>query len=101
MRKAEAMQAWANAQQLADTIMKGFETQGIVPPVAVPDSDDEFAKAALREACVIAFGPSDRRTKWMAANTVLKFTKAPPAHPYATALTAAEEWLRQVKSDCL
>jgi hypothetical protein len=43
MRKAEAMKAWETARTLADTIMSGFEAQGIVPGVVIPDSDEEKA----------------------------------------------------------
>jgi hypothetical protein len=93
MRKAEAMKALDIARETADTIMKGFEAQGIVPGLVVPDSDDDLAKAAPREACIIALAPGDRRAKLMAANTVLMFTKAPPVQRYSTALTA-EEWLK-------
>jgi crotonobetainyl-CoA:carnitine CoA-transferase CaiB-like acyl-CoA transferase len=98
-RKAEATQALAQANEIADTIIKDFEQQGIVPEVGIPDSDEEIAKAALREAVVMALAPGDKRTRLMAINTVLKFTKAPPVQRHATPLTTSEEWLMQVLSE--
>jgi hypothetical protein len=92
MRKAEAMKAWDTARTLADTIMSGFEAQGIVPAVVIPDSDEEKAKMALREACVIALAPGNLRTKLTAAATVLRYTKAPPVQRRATP-SSATEWL--------
>ena len=75
MRKAEAMKAWAEARTKADGIMKILEDQGAVSAVVIPGSDDEKAKAARHEACLLALGPADKRTKLMAAGTVLKFTR--------------------------
>jgi hypothetical protein len=54
------------AHELADIAVRGFEARGIIPEVVIPDSDDEIAKAALREACVLAWGR-------MACNMVLKY----------------------------
>jgi hypothetical protein len=93
MRKAEAMKARDTARSLADTIMAGFEAQGIVPAMVIPDSDEEKAKLALREACIIALAPGNLRTKLSAAATVLRFTKAPPVQRNATP-NSAQEWLR-------
>jgi hypothetical protein len=98
MHKAEAMAARRTACELADTIMKNFEAQGIIPEVVIPDSDDDIAKAALREAVIIAVSPGDKRTRLMAANTVLRYTKAPPVQRHATAIVTAEDWLQQAVS---
>jgi uncharacterized Rossmann fold enzyme len=93
-KKAEAMEALAQANELADNMIKDFEQQGIVPEIVIPDSDEEIAKAALREACVLALAPGDRRTRLMAINTVLKFTRALPTQRHETTLTTtSEEWL--------
>ena len=94
MHKAEATKAWDNARALADTIIQSFEAKGIVPVTVVPDSDNEKAKAALREACVLALGPGNMRTKLLAAAMVLKYTKAPPVQRVQSTQFAAEEWLR-------
>jgi hypothetical protein len=92
MRKPEAMKAWDTARALAGTIMTGFEAQGIVPAKPIPDSDEEKAKLALHEACVLALAPGNMRTKLSAAATVLRYTKAPPVRSHATPNSAAE-WL--------
>jgi hypothetical protein len=92
MRKSEAMKAWDIARALADTIMTGFEAQGIVRAVVPPDSDEEKAKLALREACALALAPGNMRTKLSAAATVLRYTKAPPVPRKATP-NSAQEWL--------
>ena len=62
-------------------------------PELLPDSGEEKAKLALREACVIALAPGNLRTKLAAAATVLRFTKAPPVQRHATPDTA-DQWLR-------
>jgi hypothetical protein len=93
MRKAEAMKLWSEAGKLADIAMRGFEAKGLVPQT-IPDGDEALAKAALRELCVLALGPCDKRTKIMALGTVLKYTKPKPAQRRASTVTAAEDWLR-------
>jgi hypothetical protein len=94
MRKAEATKAWDAARSLADAFVTTWEASGIVAKVTVPDSDEEQAKACLREACVLALGPSDKRTKLSAANTILKFTMARPTVTTSTEITSAEDWLK-------
>jgi len=94
MRKAEAMALWETAGKIADRLIGVLEAEGILPAVVVPDSDDEIAKACLRELAVIAFGPgNDKRTKLMALHALLKYTKGPPTRRLDYTLTA-EEWLR-------
>ena len=78
MRKATAAKAWAKARTKADAFMTTLEAHGIVAAVVVPDSDEAKAKACLREAAVMALGPTDKRTKNMAINTVLTYTKGKP-----------------------
>jgi hypothetical protein len=95
MRKAEADKLWAVAKAQADEFMRTLEAQGVVEAVVVPDSDEEKAKAALRGAVVIALGPTNNRTKGMAINTVLRFTKAPPAQRVDIASSIDPEWLTQ------
>jgi hypothetical protein len=94
--KAEAMKDWAEANRLADLAIKGFEAAGVVPKVVIPDSDDEIAKLCLREACVMALGPSgDLRTKIGALGIVLKYTKPKPAQRQSvTATGTSKDWLR-------
>ena len=95
MRKAEADKLWAVARTQADEFVRALETQGVVEAVVVPDSDEEKAKAALRGAVVIALGPTNKRTKGMAINTVLRFTKAPPAQRVAVAPSIDHAWLTE------
>ncbi len=70
MRKAEADKLWALAKAQAD-------------------------KAALHGAVVIALGPTNNRTKGMAINAVLRFTKAPPAQRVAVAPSIDHAWLTE------
>jgi hypothetical protein len=55
-RKEDAMEALTQAHDLkvADTMIKDFEQQGILPEIVIPDSDKEIAKSALREACLLS-----------------------------------------------
>src|SRR5258707_13513656 len=95
MRKAEADKLWAAARTQADEFVRALETQGVVEAVVVPDSDEEKAKAALREATMIALGPTNKRTKGMALNTVIRFTKPPPAQRVTFAPCIDHAWLTQ------
>jgi hypothetical protein len=74
-----------------------LEAEGVLPLdyTIVPDSDEEKAKAALREACAMALGPIDNRTKMMALNTVLTFTKEKPVTKTDTKISSTEDWLRK------
>lgn len=95
MRRPEAKLAWAAANELADkfiTILRGNgeladnpqdgddntkpdEGTGIVTPL----NEDAMAEAALREAFVLAVGPSGPAVKAAAIKTVLTYTRAKPA----------------------
>jgi hypothetical protein len=104
-KKAEAQEAWQKAEQLADTAIRGFTKMGVVTeePLApkgspeIPETDDEIAKMALREACVIAFSPlNDKQTKLKAFGLILTFTKAKPAKRIEGATNvSAEDWLTE------
>jgi hypothetical protein len=94
MRRADAKKAWAKARKKAAKFMEEFEDQGVVVRVPVPESDDEKAKASLNEACVMALGPTDSRTKLAAIRTVLEFTKQKPTQKIDNALSGPEEWLK-------
>ena len=93
MRKAEATALWETAGEIADRIVKALEADGVLPAAVVPDSDDEIAKACIRELALIAFGPGkDTRVKLMALYALLKYTKGRPTRRLDYTLTA-EEWL--------
>lgn len=101
MRKREADAAWSEARILADKAVSKMIEEGMVEfdPNSVPDSDDEIAKRALKEACVLALGPSEQRVKIAALKTVLEFTKKKPAQTQDVNLNDATNWLKQVAED--
>jgi hypothetical protein len=100
MRKAEAMALRHTAGEIADSIVRALEADGVLPEAVIPDSDDAVAKACIRELAVIAFGPGkDQRTKLMALYALLKYTKGRPTRRLDYALTA-EEWLRKATEEC-
>jgi hypothetical protein len=102
-RKEEAYAALAEANKLADTFMREFEENGMIPAVVVPDSEEAMAKAVLREAFVIALAPGDKRIRLQAIGIVLRFTKALPAQRIEAGITTAEQWLvtkmKELKND--
>jgi hypothetical protein len=101
MRKAEAMALWETAGEIADRIIGTLEADGTLPEVVIPESDDDVAKACIRELAIIAFGPGkDMRVKLMALYALLKYTKGKPTRHVDYTLTP-EEWLRQsTRGDC-
>ena len=101
MRKAEAMALWDTAGEIADRIIGTLEADGTLPEVVIPESDDDVAKACIRELAIIAFGPGkDMRVKLMALYALLKYTKGKPTRHVDYTLTP-EEWLRQsTRGDC-
>jgi hypothetical protein len=62
-------------------------------------ADDAKAEAALKEACVLALGPSEQRTKLGAIRVVLEFTKKKPESSSKLTLSNASEWLEAVAAD--
>jgi hypothetical protein len=93
MRRPEARLAWAKAGQLADRFITVLKHNGELPDlehegdtalhagteILIPLSDDGMAEAALREAFVLAVGPSGPTVKAAALNIVLTYTRAKPA----------------------
>lgn len=67
--------------------------------VSVPSTDTGKAEAALREAFVLAVGPSDQKIKIQAINTVLNFTKSKPESKSKLTLNKAEDFLDAVAAD--
>jgi hypothetical protein len=57
------------------------------------------AEAALREAVVLALGPSDQKIKIQAINTVLNFTKSKPESRSKLTLNKAEDFLDELADD--
>jgi hypothetical protein len=91
MRRPEAKLAWAKAGELADKFIEVLKRNGELPDhqhetaahagsgIVVPLSEDGMAEVALREAIVLAVGPSGPAVKVAAINTVLTYTRAKPA----------------------
>ena len=108
MRRADAEHLWARARELADTFIGALKQNGEIPDeehasvptqngsIRVPVTYDGMAEAALREAFVLAVGPSTPQVKSMAINTVLRFTKAKPESKAKLRLGRAEDFLKEI-----
>lgn len=108
MRRAEADHLWARAYELADSFIAALKQNGDIPDeehatvptqnssIRVPVTDDGMAEAALREAFMLAVGPSTPQVKSQAVNTVLRFTKAKPESKAKLRLGKAEDFLREI-----
>jgi hypothetical protein len=93
MRRPEAKLVWAEAGELADRFITVLKKNGELPDlqhegdttlhagteILIPQSDDGMAEVALREAFVLAVGPSGPAVKAAALNIVLAYTRAKPA----------------------
>lgn len=105
MRRAEAEHLWARANELADRFIEGLKAKGELPDlprqvaknsdggIFVPPSDEGKAEGALREAFVLAVGPSTPRVKAQAINIVLTYTKAKPTGKEALLRDRPEDFL--------
>ncbi|MFI4971094.1 MAG: hypothetical protein ACHP7H_00325 [Hyphomicrobiales bacterium] len=109
MRRAQAEPLWERARSLADRFINIMKDNGELPTdevvivdgeeVTVPSTDNGKAEAALREAFVLAVGPSDQKIKIQAINTVLNFTKSRPETKSKLTLNKAEDFLDAVAQD--
>jgi hypothetical protein len=104
---------WERARELADRFIKIMKDQGELPQdeivlvqngedvseVRVPISDTGKAEAALKEAFVLAVGPSDQKIKIQAINTILNFTKSKPESKSKLTLNKAEDFLDSILND--
>jgi hypothetical protein len=117
MRKAEAVALWARANELADRFIQIMKDQGELPDeivevttidddgsketmsVAVPVTDAGKAERALREAFVLAIGPSTQQVKAQALRMVLDFTKSKPESKSKLTLNKAEDFLDEISKD--
>jgi hypothetical protein len=102
---------WARARELADRFIQIMKDQGELPDetvvvvtedgsetVSVPATDTGKAEAALKEAFVLAVGPSDQKIKIQAINTVLNFTKSKPESTSKLTLNKAEDFLDAIQN---
>jgi hypothetical protein len=108
MRRAEADQLWARAYELADSFIAALKQNGemldeehaAIPTqdgsIFVPVTEEGMAEAALREAFVLAVGPSTPQVKSQAINMVLRFTMAKPESKAKLRLGKAEDFLRDI-----
>jgi hypothetical protein len=118
MRRSKAEKLWAKANTLADRFIQIMKDQGELPAdeivevtmvdeegaetttsVAVPTTDTGKAERALREAFVLAVGPSTQQIKIQAINTVLNFTKSKPESKSKLTLNKAEDFLDEILND--
>jgi hypothetical protein len=70
-----------------------------VENVTVPGTEAGMAKAALKQAFVLAVGPVDRKIQIQAINTVLNFTKSKPESKSKLTLNKAEDFLDSILND--
>jgi hypothetical protein len=108
MRRAEATLAWAQANELADKFIAALKQNGEIPDesytvivkagtdILIPTTDDGLAEVALREAFVLAVGPSTPQVKAQALNIVLTYTKAKPASRAKLQLGEVTDFLDQI-----
>jgi hypothetical protein len=100
---------WQRARELADRFIQIMKDKGELPDeqvvvitedgeqtVSVPQTDNGKAEAALKEAFVLAVGPSDQKIKIQAINTVLNFTKSKPESKSKLTLNKAEDFLDEI-----
>jgi hypothetical protein len=115
MRKRDAIPLWERAYAQADRFIQIMKDAGQLPAadeiveligdegevtsIQVPTSDDGKATAALREAFVLAVGPTDNKIKIQAINTVLNFTKSKPETKSKLTLNKAEDFLDAVAQE--
>lgn len=102
MRRPQAERLWKRARKLADRFIKIMKDKGELPDidfVEVPNTDAEKAEAALKEAFVLAIGPSDQKIKIQAINTVLAYTKSKPESRSKLTLNKAEDFLDAIEND--
>jgi hypothetical protein len=89
--------AKANAQ--ADRYIQKMKDEGSLPATVIPDSDEARAEAALREACVLALGPTEKAVKISAIRAVLEWTRAKPASKSNISINTTEQWLAEIAAD--
>jgi hypothetical protein len=111
MNRAMAEPLWTRARQLADRFIQIMKDKGELSSeeavlddtldmyVEVPEGDSAKAEAALKEAFVLAIGPTDSKIKIQAINTVLNFTKSKPESRSKLTLNKAEDFLDAIAGD--
>ncbi|WP_426611359.1 hypothetical protein [Bradyrhizobium sp. McL0616] len=107
MRKEEAQRLWAVAETQADKVIQTLKVAGMLPEttgastaatttganqssIAVPNTDEGMAEAALRELFKVALGPTGTRAKLSALAIIMKYTRLPPMAVLQLATGTAE-----------
>lgn len=110
MKKSEVIPLWRAAHSLADKYLDYMkktdqapsdmavtvvERPNIIPHTAmvVPDTEEEMAVLALREAFLLCIGPTAMPDKIKAINTVLAYTKPKPESSTKLRVEKAEDFL--------
>jgi hypothetical protein len=93
MRKAEAMEKWAEVKESAKQTMAELEKAGLL------DEMPTEAREALDTALQVMRMPQDQKLKLAAARLVLDFTKSKPASKSIVAVDEAEAWLSKIAED--
>jgi hypothetical protein len=108
--KAKAHEQWRAAHKLADKYLdymkktdqapssmdvKVVDENGIMPhtEMVVPETEEEMAIVALREAFLLCVGPTALPSKLQAINTVLAYTKTKPEAVSRLKVEKAEDFL--------
>lgn len=108
--KKNAIPLWRDAHKLADRYLDFMKKTGQAPAnmavtvverdniiphteMVVPDSDEEKAVIMLREAFLLAVGPTAIPEKLKAINTVLAYTKTKPEAQHKLRVEKAEDFL--------
>jgi hypothetical protein len=110
MKRAEAMRLWTQADELADKFIVALKKTGEIPDDSdaatvlsngfrVPATDAGLAEVALRQAFVLAVGPTSPQVKAKALNIVLIYTRAKPANKAKLLLGEVTEFLDAISND--
>lgn len=108
MKRAEAVRLWTQADVLADQFIVALKNTGqlsenphtvLYNGYLLPATDDGLAEAALRQAFVLAVGPTSRQVKAKALDIVLAYTRAKPANKSKLLLGEVTEFLDAISKE--
>jgi hypothetical protein len=108
MKRAEAMRLWTQADALADKFIVALKKTGEIPEnpdtvlyngLLLPATDDGLAEVALRQAFVLAVGPTSPQVKAKALNIVLTYTRAKPANKSKLLLGEVTDFLDAISNE--
>lgn len=99
MTRKQANKAWAQTKRKVSKFIEMMKDDNILPDVIIPNSDEAKAEAALRETCLIAFGPGAKPQKLQALRTILEYTKAKPESKSKVTLNKSEDFLAAIANE--